>query len=76
MIDIVDDLAAKKCPKCSSLMIKQEIDESWFCENCDKLHGEMRPVEKPVEEPDYRKCAKCGKDSGIFDLCVDCRPKE
>ena len=33
-MDISDDLQAKKCPKCNSLMIKQEIDEIWFCENC------------------------------------------
>lgn len=33
-MDINDDLQAKKCPKCNALMIKQEIDEIWFCENC------------------------------------------
>ena len=71
-MDEKDDLDAKKCPKCDSLMIKQEIDLSWFCESCDKIHGEERSV---VEDVNYRKCSKCGKDSGIFDLCVDCRPK-
>jgi ribosomal protein L37AE/L43A len=37
-MDEVDDLEAKKCPKCNGLMIKQEIDQVWFCEICDKPH--------------------------------------
>ena len=72
-MDETDDLEAKKCSKCGGLMIKQEVDLSWFCEICDKPHGEERPA---VEEINYRKCSKCGKDSGIFDLCADCRPPE
>jgi len=28
----------KKWPKCNGLMIKQEIDQVWFCEICDKPH--------------------------------------
>jgi hypothetical protein len=54
--------------------IEQEIDESWFCENCDKPHGEGKPLE--VQEINYRKCVKCGKDSGIFEFCIDCRPTD
>ena len=72
-MDETDDLEAKKCPKCNNLMIKQEIDLSWFCENCDHPHGKEKTS---VEEINYRKCAKCGKDSGIFELCVECRPKD
>jgi ssDNA-binding Zn-finger/Zn-ribbon topoisomerase 1 len=72
--DETDDLEAGKCSKCGRLMIKQEIDESWFCENCDKPHGEGKPLE--VDEINYRKCVKCGKNSGIFELCVDCRPSD
>ncbi|MGD2107458.1 MAG: hypothetical protein PVH93_07615 [Nitrosopumilaceae archaeon] len=73
-MDETDDLEAKKCSKCGRLMIKQEIDELWFCENCDKPHGEGKPLED--NEVNYKKCAKCGKDSGIFELCIDCRPSE
>lgn len=73
-MDETDDLEAKKCSKCGRLMIKQEIDLSWYCEICDKPHGEGKPGE--VEEVNYKKCTKCGKDSGIFELCVDCRPTE
>ncbi len=41
-MDEIDDLEAKECPKCHKLMLKQEIDEAWFCENCDKPHnGEL-----------------------------------
>lgn len=39
-MDEVDDLEARKCSKCKGLMIKQEIDEIWYCENCDKPHAE------------------------------------
>ncbi len=37
-MDETDDLEAKECPKCHGLLIKQEVDEGWFCENCDKPH--------------------------------------
>jgi len=37
-MDDADDLEAKKCPKYNGLMIKQEIDQVWFCEICDKPH--------------------------------------
>lgn len=70
-MDITDDLEGKPCPKCGMLMIKQEIDETWFCESCDSPHGKEKP--KDEEEISYKNCIKCGKDSGIFDLCVDCR---
>ena len=73
-MDETDDLEAKKCARCGGLMFKQEIDEIWFCENCDKPHGEGKPIE--VNEINYRKCANCGKNSGIFELCVDCRPAD
>lgn len=42
-MDEIDDLKARKCPKCQGLMIKQEIDEAWYCENCDKPHGKEKP---------------------------------
>ena len=42
-MDEVDDLQARECPKCHGLMLKQEIDETWYCENCDKPHGEEKP---------------------------------
>ncbi|NIM25042.1 MAG: hypothetical protein GTN35_03470 [Nitrososphaeria archaeon] len=72
-MDETDDLEAKKCPACNRLMIKQEFDLTWFCENCDQPHGKERAS---VEEINFRKCTKCGKDSGIFDLCIECRPKD
>lgn len=72
-MDEVDDLEARECVKCHGLMIKQEIDEVWYCENCDKPHGEEKPIDD--ESIEYRKCAKCGKDSGIFEFCKDCRPE-
>lgn len=72
-MDEVDDLEAKECSKCHGLMIKQEIDETWFCENCDKPHGEQQSTDDKNFQ--YRKCTKCGKDSGIFELCKDCRPE-
>jgi len=31
-MDEVDDLEAKKCLKCNRLMLKQEIDEIWYCD--------------------------------------------
>lgn len=37
-MDDADDLEAKECPKYNGLMIKQEIDQVWFCEICDKPH--------------------------------------
>lgn len=37
-MDLTDDLDAKECPKCHGLLIKQEVDVGWFCENCDKPH--------------------------------------
>ncbi len=37
-MDETDDLEAKECLKCHGLLIKQEVDEGWFCENCDKPH--------------------------------------
>ena len=41
-MDEVDDLEARKCPKCKRLMLKQEIDEIWYCEDCDKPHSEEK----------------------------------
>ncbi len=73
-MDESDDLEAKKCSKCGCLMIKQEIDLKWVCENCDKPHGKEPTKEK--EDVGYRTCSNCGKNSGIFDLCIDCRPSE
>ena len=72
-MDEVDDLDAKVCPKCHKSQIKQEIDEVWYCENCDKPHGHEKPIENDV---DLRLCVNCGKNSGIFEYCKDCRPKD
>jgi len=54
-------------------MIKQEVDLSCFFEICDKPHDEERST---IEEINYRKFSRWGKNSGIFDLCADCRPAE
>lgn len=75
-MDEIDDLEARKCPKCHGLVIKQEIDETWYCEKCDKIHGDQEIIEDNDELTRYRNCVNCGKESGIFEYCKDCRPDD
>lgn len=73
VVDEVDDLEAKICPKCHNLQIKQEVDGAWFCQNCVMPYKNEKPLE---EEINLRVCVNCGKESGIFEYCKYCRPND